>query len=173
MHNKYYISRATKAVLNNLGIHNSLPREWELIDLTYVITLSATAFAQLKRHRMAVMIPGPYEVSNYTIPENLSLEIKDSMIDLLKRYDRIMVKFMRTAYLAENNNAVGQYALCNAHRRTVIFKTDARELYNIAKLRMNKAAQWEIRDIVEKMVRSAKKPYPAMFSIIFSQLLST
>ena len=49
------------------------------------------------------------------------------------------------------------YVLTNAHRKRVLMKFNARELYHLARLRADAHAQWDIRELAEKMLQQAKK----------------
>jgi len=52
------------------------------------------------------------------------------------------------------------YILTNAHRRRVLLKVNARELYHISRLREDATAQWDIRAVAESMNRLARKAMP-------------
>jgi thymidylate synthase ThyX len=52
------------------------------------------------------------------------------------------------------------YILTNAHRKRVLMKMNARELYHIARLRADRHAQWDIRQVTEKMLALARKAMP-------------
>jgi thymidylate synthase ThyX len=52
------------------------------------------------------------------------------------------------------------YVLTNAHRKRVLMKFNVRELYHLARLRADAHAQWDIRDLTEKMLKLAKKVMP-------------
>ena len=48
----------------------------------------------------------------------------------------------------------------NAHRRRILVAANARELYHLARLRMDGHAQWEIRELVGRMVELARRAAP-------------
>ncbi len=134
------------------------PREWELADFTFELIVSAAAFGQLKRHRMATLILGPYDPSlGWTIPESVRRaggearfnEVMDASAHLARR-------------IAEINPAAAAYALTNAHRRRVIFKANAREMVHISRLREDLHAQWDIRSLAKRMVALAREKAPAL-----------
>ena len=52
------------------------------------------------------------------------------------------------------------YILTNAHRKRVLMKFSAREMYHLARLRVDAHAQWDIRDLTKKMLTQAKKIMP-------------
>lgn len=55
---------------------------------------------------------------------------------------------------------VASYIVTNAHRRRLLMKVNARELYHIARLRMDSHAQWDIRETVTRMVTQAQEKMP-------------
>jgi thymidylate synthase ThyX len=54
--------------------------------------------------------------------------------------------------LCAKNPAAAAYVLTNAHRRRVLLKINAREMYHVARLRADAHAQWDIRRMSEKML---------------------
>ena len=62
--------------------------------------------------------------------------------------------------IAESSPLAAQYILTNAHRRRVILKCNARELYHISRLREDKHAQWDIQEVSREMVKLAKEVMP-------------
>ena len=50
--------------------------------------------------------------------------------------------------------------LTNAHRRRVLLKVNARELYHISRLREDATAQWDIRSVAGEMSRLAREVMP-------------
>ncbi len=136
-------------------------REFEYVDLTYDLIVSAACFGQLKRHRMATITVQPYEPRlGVTIPEGVK---KAGMADQFNKIVNITNKAF--AKIAGQNPLAAQYVLTNAHRRRVLIKTNARELYHISRLREDKHAQWDIQQISAKMTELAKEvmPYAMMF----------
>ena len=54
----------------------------------------------------------------------------------------------------------GEYILTNAHRRRVLVSMNLRELYHVARLRMDETAQWDIRYLAADMVAAAAEKSP-------------
>lgn len=52
------------------------------------------------------------------------------------------------------------YVLTNAHRKRVLLKLNAREMYHFARLQADAHAQWDIRELSEKMLAQARKVLP-------------
>lgn len=125
-------------------------REFEFPDLTYEIVLSAACFGQLKRHRMATLTTQPYDPSlGVMIPPAI---VKAGLAGVFKKAVIVTEQFYRRLSTP--------YALTNAHRRRVLFKCNARELYHISRLREDPHAQWDIMNISRQMTALAKKVMP-------------
>ncbi len=133
-------------------------REFELSTFTFELCLSSTAFAQLKRHRMASIISGPYNPAlGWTIPDSISQVGKE------KEFKKIMSLSDKVAgKIAEVSPQAAAYALTNAHRRRVLFSANARELQHFSRLRQDIHAQWDIRQLADKIVKLAKEKAPVL-----------
>ncbi|MBN1297140.1 FAD-dependent thymidylate synthase [bacterium] len=132
------------------------PREFELADAQFELLISAAAYAQLKRHRMVTLRPGPYDPRlDITIPPVL----KEGRGEVILRSAAaesaaIAHRMMCQAPLA------APYAFLACHRRRIIMKVNARELIHLSRLREDVHAQWDIREIVTAMVTLARAQLP-------------
>jgi len=148
-----------KTALKNMEFYDSTLREFEFPDLTFEIILSAACFGQLKRHRMATVICQDYDpVLGITIPPTivkagLEKQFKKVASQTEAAYSKIIKKVPQSA----------KYILTNAHRKRVLFKCNARELYHIARLREDAHAQWDIQYISRDMSAAAKEVMPLAF----------
>ena len=131
-------------------------REFENADLYFEVTISASCFAQLKRHRMATIICQDYNPNHgVTIPPTIhEVGLENRFMDIVSRSEDTYGRIKNISPLAAN------YILTNAHRKRVLIKVNARELYHISRLREDVHAQWDIRDTAQKMVRLGKKIMP-------------
>ena len=137
--------------------HDSTWREFERIRFVFEVIVSSSCFAQLKRHRMATLLPQRYTPAlGISIPDSIR---RARAVSLLRkgvgRAERLYRKIGREAAGA------CEYALCNAHRRRVLVGMNLRELYHFSRLRSDAHAQWEIRDLSEAMCGLAKRQAPA------------
>ncbi|MGV8057681.1 MAG: FAD-dependent thymidylate synthase [Smithellaceae bacterium] len=145
-----------KTVFEHIQPHDAALRELENIDLQFELVMSASCFAQLKRHRMATIICQDYDPHlGVTIPQAVVA------IGQQKQFREIMRK---TGYayeqIREKAPLAAPYVLTNAHRKRVLMKVNARELYHLARLRADGHAQWDIRQLSEEMLKRAKKVMP-------------
>ncbi|MBT7616489.1 MAG: FAD-dependent thymidylate synthase [Calditrichaeota bacterium] len=141
---------------------DSVRRDLELGSFTFSITLSASAFAQLKRHRIASLITQDYDVElGCTEPPNIkdangSVLFNEAMNRATEMYKKLIEK------LKPKETAAASYVLTNAHRRRVIFQANARELTHFSRLREDEYAQWDIRNIAHKMIELARDACPGL-----------
>jgi flavin-dependent thymidylate synthase len=154
--------RIFKTSWRNMQFYDSMLREFEYVNLTFSIVLSSACFGQLKRHRMATITTQPYDPRlGVTIPESIK------KIGMEKKF-REIVDETNEVYQAINKIAplAAPYVLTNAHRRRVLIRLNARELYHISRLREDMHAQWDIRAISLAMSQQAKKVMPLTFAML-------
>ena len=124
--------------------------------LTFELVLSASAFAQLKRHRMATLTTQDYDPAlGVTVPPSIeAVGAKDEFMGIVDRTNE--------AYLALHDGVgpAAAYVLTNAHRRRVLLNVNLRELYHLVRLREDAAAQWDIRRIAAAMTKLARARLP-------------
>lgn len=145
-----------KNVFKYLEFYDTALREFEFVNLTYDMVVSASCFAQLKRHRMATLTYQGYNPElGVTIPESIvEIEMEKEFMDVIKKTEDIYYKINRDL------PDVAPYVFTNAHRRRVLFNCNARELYHISRLREDAQAQWDIRNIAGKISELAKEVMP-------------
>ena len=131
-------------------------REFETVDLHFDIVVSASCFAQLKRHRMATVSCQEYDPDlGVTIPHAIrEIGMDRQFIDMVRQTEDAYSRFKEVTPLAAG------YILTNAHRKRIAMKVNARELYHISRLREDIHAQWDIRETAARMVRLGKKVMP-------------
>lgn len=145
-----------KTALRHLRAHDTVLREFEYVELLFELIVSAACFAQLKRHRMATITCQDYDPTlGLTVPPTV-------------REAGMTGVFVENAARAEDlSEAVGKttpaaapYILTNGHRKRVLLKINARELYHMARLRSDRHAQWDIRATVDAMLAAARREMP-------------
>jgi len=131
-------------------------REFEYAGFSFEVTISASCFAQLKRHRMATMTCQKYDPSlGVTVPASIrAIGMEDRFMEVIAGTEEM---YNRIKDLSPH---AAPYILTNAHRKRVALKVNVRELYHISRLREDKHAQWDIRETAESMVRLGKSVMP-------------
>jgi flavin-dependent thymidylate synthase len=155
--------RRKKEIIKNsfkhMELFDSVLREFEHVRITFSLIVSASCFAQLKRHRLASITTQKYDPKlGVTIPQSvIHAGMDKEFSDFIKKTDDLFGKLEKRVPTA------AQYILTNAHRKRVLLTVNARELYHISRLREDEHAQWEIRELTEEMMRLAKRKMPLTF----------
>jgi len=144
---------------------DKVDRAFENIDFTFELTLSATNFAQLKRHRISTQIVQDYSPAlGVTVPESVcDIHEEKRFMEVIERSEEFYRELEKAA------PAVKNYALTNAHRRRVLFKLNLRELYHFISLRSDAHAQWDIRRTADEMQRLVKETAPYSAALMFGK----
>ncbi len=142
--------------MKGVTVHDPVWREFEMLDFDFEVILSASAYAQLKRHRMSCQILKPYDPNlSVTIPLSIStVGMEDTFLKTIRKTESLHQK------LLNKYPTTAEYVLTNAHRRRLVLHVNGRELYHMARLRMDKSAQWEIREIMAEIVSLAQEKCP-------------
>ena len=145
-----------KTAFENLQVHDTVLRELENVDLQFELVLSSSCFAQLKRHRMSTIITQEYNPQlGVTIPPSIKAIVQHkNFLEIMRQTQNAYEQIKKKAPMA------AAYILTNAHRKRVLMKFSAREMYHLARLRVDAHAQWDIRDLTKKMLTQAKKIMP-------------
>ncbi len=145
-----------RAALEHMEFYDFPPREFEHASLTFELIVSASCFAQLKRHRMATLTVQDYDPDlGVAVPASVEDVGAGSIFrETAERTDRAF-RLLRRAV-----GSSAAYVLMNGHRRRALLRVNLRELYHISRLREDAAAQWEIREVAAKMSSAARAAMP-------------
>lgn len=143
-------------IFKNMEFFDTPPRNFEFADITFQALISASNFAQLKRHRMASLLQGDYKVEyGNTIPDNIKhIGMEQKFLDIIKETNSIYIK------LKARYGSSADYILTNSHRKNVIMKMNLREAYHFIRLRSDKHAQWDIKNLSDKLLIEIRKLFP-------------
>ena len=157
--------------------HDSVLEHW---SATFAIEgISRACSHQLVRHRLASYSQQSQRYVNmdgfeYVIPESISRR-RDGGPDPyfhLQEYEHLMEEIsklyngMVDAGIPEED---ARYVLPNACCTNIVVTMDARELRHFLGLRLCKRAQWEIRELAERMLECLKDECPELFGDVGPQ----
>ena len=150
-----------KTALRRMKAYDGVPREFEYVGLTFELTISATCFAQVKRHRMATITVQEYDPAlGVTIPPSIAaIGMENAFREICARTEETWEQIRR------HSPAAAGYILTNAHRRRVMMRVSARELYHLARVRADGHAQWDIRETAERMVAQGREVMPLTLTL--------
>ena len=143
----------------DLGDHDALVRESELVDYTFEFVLDYGAYRELKRHRMMSNLPQPLTV-------DLGYQVPDLLVAAgLKEQFQEAVAQAESAFRAVHSYSplVSQYLVTHAHYRRVLSKMNLRECYHLFKLRTSELAHFAIRGPVLQAMKLAVDIHPGLF----------
>ncbi|MDX9745164.1 MAG: FAD-dependent thymidylate synthase [Syntrophales bacterium] len=145
-----------RTAFRHMKSHDAAPRELECVDFIYELIVSAGCFAQLKRHRMATILSQNYDPAlGVTIPESIrEIGMAPAFRDMIALTEDFYGDLLTSVPDATD------YCLTNAHRKRVLMKINARELYHMARLRTDRHAQWDIRNLTREMLDRARMAMP-------------
>jgi flavin-dependent thymidylate synthase len=145
-----------RTALRRMKAYDAAPRAFEHVGLTFELVISATCFAQVKRHRMATITVQDYDPAlGVTIPPSVAaVGMEAPFREICARTEETWEQLRRRA------PAAAAYILTNAHRRRVMIRISARELYHLARVRADGHAQWDIRDMAARMVEQGREAMP-------------
>lgn len=145
-----------EAAFRHMEFYDAVLREFEYVSLTFELVVSATCFAQLKRHRMSTLTAQGYDPDlGIVVPPSVKAVGAEAAFKEIMRvseevYGRLRPDMGRGA----------EYILTNAHCKRVLWKVNAREFYHFSRLREDATAQWDIRSLASEMTRAARKEMP-------------
>jgi len=150
-----------RAALCGLAAHDPAPRALEHASFELDVVLSAASFGQLKRHRMASLLVQPYDPAlGYTVPPGVE------RVGMSQPFQQVMAESMRLyEKVLPHHPEAAAYILTQAHRRRVLLRMNARELYHFSRLRQDGHAQWDIRALADRMVYLCQQVAPLSLAL--------
>jgi flavin-dependent thymidylate synthase len=137
-------------------------KAFEVADFEFQFDVSASCFAQLKRHRMATIIKSQYAIeSGYVIPPQLML------LNQRERFEQAYAKISNLYAKLDCN--IAPYILTNAHKVRVVMKANLRELYHFSRLRSDSHAQWEIQELSDVLITKIQEVAPLSASLMMGK----
>ena len=145
-----------KDLFKHMEFFDSTPREFEMADITFEAVISASNFAQLKRHRLATLLPGEYDITfGNVIPENIKINgLENEFRSIIDKTNEVYLE------LKESYGDAADYILTNSHCRHVLMKMNLREVFHFIRLRSDQHTQWDIRRLADHILTQVKTVMP-------------
>ena len=145
--------------LENLGPHDPLPREFELVDYVFELVMDYGAYREYKRHRMQSYFPQPLTVVHGAVIPPLIEEA-----GLTDRFNEaVALSEVVYSHLQQSMPEVASYVVTHAHRRRALVKLNARECFHLFKLRIQRQAHFTIQQVSEAALKLAMDVHPWLF----------
>lgn len=143
-------------LFKNMEFFDNPPREFEMADITFQAVVSASNFAQLKRHRMAALLQGEYNTAyGNVVPPNMTVTgLEEEFSSIIAETNGVYLK------LREKYVDAADYILTNSHCRPVLMRMNLREVFHFIRLRADEHAQWDIRRLAQSILEQVKPLMP-------------
>ncbi|HQJ56160.1 MAG TPA: FAD-dependent thymidylate synthase [Caldisericia bacterium] len=161
------IKEGSEADFVRMLIRNGHESVLEHAHASFVIRgISRTCSHQLVRHRLCSFVQKSQRFVNesnfkYVIPPSISKnkEAKELFENTMKTLDEAYIQLKSLGIRNEDARFVLPEATCTE----IVVTGNFRELRHIIKLRKHKSAQWEIREVTERMLAILKLFAPNVF----------
>jgi len=149
---------AYRALVAQRQTHDNVSRHFELPRFVFDLNVSASLYAQLKRHRLTTQLVADYDPAlGITVPPSIEAIGRVAALRAVAEH----AAALHERVLAETGCApAAAYCLTNAHRRRVLVTMNLRELHHFAKERMAAFAQWDIRETAVLMADAVREVAP-------------
>ncbi len=158
------------ALLQKLG-HESV---FEHACFTFRVEgISRVCTHQLVRHRLASYTQQSQryvKLKNveFIVPDEImDSEFREEYVEFLKHAEKLYRKMVEGGIRKED----ARFALPQGVETKIVITMNARELRHFFKLRCDKSAQWEIRNLALKMLEQVHKVAPILFEDIYELYL--
>lgn len=137
--------------------------------------ISRACSHQLVRHRVASYSQQSQryvkeEQFDYVIPPSIKQDqalVKEfgrCMEEAQANYTKVLRRLEELGYKGESGRQDARYLLPNAAETKIVVTMNARELLHFFRVRTCNRAQWEIREMAERMLQLVKKAAPTIFA---------
>ena len=137
--------------------------------------ISRACSHQLVRHRVASYSQQSQryvkaEQFDYVIPPSvkqdpaLVKEFEKCMAEAQENYTKVLKRLEELGYKGEAGQQDARYLLPNAAETKIVVTMNARELLHFFRVRCCNRAQWEIREMADRMLAHVKKVAPTIFA---------
>ena len=136
--------------------------------------ISRACSHQLVRHRVASYSQQSQryvkeEQFDYVVPPSIKedsalvKEFEKCMAEAQENYTRVLKRLEELGYKGETGQQDARYLLPNAAETKIVVTMNARELLHFFRVRTCNRAQWEIREMAERMLALVKGVAPTIF----------
>ena len=148
------VGRLIRSAYRGLHAHDTLLREFELLHYQFELVMSEAAYHQFIRHRMKTEVSQAHSPAHgRTLPplvRNAGFsDLYHHTLDLLEE-----------TYNALGGNARAEILLANGHNLRILADLNAREVVEFSRIRSDRYAQWDIRNVSDAIVAAVTRVHP-------------
>ena len=149
----------------SMGPHDPLPREFEVVDYTFELTMDYGALREFNRQR--IMTPMHRKLTTALGIRMPTLMVKTGQEGHFEQATQAAAKLHRVVQDQVNPDAA-QYLVTHAHLQRVAAKMNLRELHHIIRLRTSPRAHEAIRGPIGLAAEIARRAHPGLVEAMAS-----
>ena len=148
------VGRIIRAAYRGLHAHDTLLREFELLHYQFELVMSEAAYHQFIRHRMKTDISQAHSPAHgRTLPP---LVRNAGFADEYRR----ALDLLEATYHALGADRRAEILLANGHNLRILADLNAREIVEMSRIRSDRHAQWDIRNVSDAIVAAVADVHP-------------
>lgn len=148
------VGQVIRSAYRGLHAHDTILREFELLHYQFEMVMSEAAYHQFIRHRMKTEVSQAHSPAHgRTLPP---LVRNAGFADEYKR----SLDLLEGTYLALGADRRAEIVLANGHNLRILADLNAREVVEMSRIRSDRHAQWDIRNVSDAIVAAVTRVHP-------------
>ena len=148
------VGQVIRSAYRGLHAHDTILREFELLHYQFEMVMSEAAYHQFIRHRMKTEVSQAHSPAHgRTLPP---LVRNAGFADEYKR----SLDLLEDTFHALGADRRAEIVLANGHNLRILADLNAREVVEMSRIRSDRHAQWDIRNVSDAIVAAVTRVHP-------------
>lgn len=148
------VGQVIRSAYRGLHAHDTILREFELLHYQFEMVMSEAAYHQFIRHRMKTEVSQAHSPAHgRTLPP---LVRNAGFADEYKR----SLDLLENTFHALSADQRAEIVLANGHNLRILADLNAREVVEMSRIRSDRHAQWDIRNVSDAIVAAVMRVHP-------------
>lgn len=148
------VGQVIRSAYRGLHAHDTILREFELLHYQFEMVMSEAAYHQFIRHRMKTEVSQAHSPAHgRTLPP---LVRNAGFADTYNR----ALDFLEETYQTLGADRRAEIVLANGHNLRILAGLNAREVVEMSRIRSDRHAQWDIRNVSDAIVAAVTRVHP-------------
>lgn len=148
------VGQVIRSAYRGLHAHDTILREFELLHYQFEMVMSEAAYHQFIRHRMKTEVSQAHSpVHGRTLPP---LVRNAGFADTYRR----TLDLLEETFHALGADQRAEIVLANGHNLRILADLNAREVVEMSRIRSDRHAQWDIRNVSDAIVAAVTRVHP-------------
>ena len=148
------VGQFIRSAYRGLHAHDTVLREFEFLHYQFELVMSEAAYHQFIRHRMKTEVSQSHSPAH---SRTLPPLIRNA--GFTDEYNRTLDLLEKT-YHALGADKRAEIVLANGHNLRILADLNAREVVEMSRIRSDRHAQWDIRNISDAIVAAVTRVHP-------------